>query len=175
MDPFTMLLRLRQPPPGRQRARGPGRGSAPRERDHRGGDHPVPSRTRQLSPPSPRVLGVSPREARSSRSRGALQRTGGREAPLLRSGAGRPRECRCLLEGGPNDHRFLSAVVIKNCAESAGPSYMTKPADPEAPQGMGFAQAARWGRASGSAGFAGCLCGFQSVDGRPVPRFMRSS
>ena len=32
------------------------RGSAPRERDHRGGDHPVPSRTRQLSPPSPRVL-----------------------------------------------------------------------------------------------------------------------
>ena len=31
------------------------RGSAPRERDHRGGDHPVPSRTRQLSPPSPRV------------------------------------------------------------------------------------------------------------------------
>ena len=43
--------------------RGPGRleylsrgGSASRERDHRGGDHPVPSRTRQLSPPSPRVL-----------------------------------------------------------------------------------------------------------------------
>ena len=32
------------------------RGSAPRGRDHRGGDHPVPSRTRQLSPPSPRVL-----------------------------------------------------------------------------------------------------------------------
>ena len=32
------------------------RGSAPRERDPRGGDHPVPSRTRQLSPPSPRVL-----------------------------------------------------------------------------------------------------------------------
>ena len=32
------------------------RGSAPRERDHGGGDHPVPFRTRQLSPPSPRVL-----------------------------------------------------------------------------------------------------------------------
>ena len=30
--------------------------SALHERDHRGGDHPVPSRTRQLSPPSPRVL-----------------------------------------------------------------------------------------------------------------------
>ena len=32
------------------------RGSAPRERDHGGGDHPVPFRTRKLSPPSPRVL-----------------------------------------------------------------------------------------------------------------------
>ena len=53
------------PPCGRQGRPGKGtwqaripepRGSAPRERDHRGGDHPVPSRTRQLSPPSPRVL-----------------------------------------------------------------------------------------------------------------------
>lgn len=54
------------PPCGRQGRPGGGflagsntkepRGSAPRERDHRGGDHPVPSRTRQLSPPSPRVL-----------------------------------------------------------------------------------------------------------------------
>ena len=50
-------------PPGSPRRRGSWqarilepRGSAPRERDHRGGDHPVPSRTRQLSPPSPRVL-----------------------------------------------------------------------------------------------------------------------
>ena len=50
-------------PPGSPRRRGTWqapdhepRGSAPRERDHRGGDHPVPSRTRQLSPPSPRVL-----------------------------------------------------------------------------------------------------------------------
>ena len=50
-------------PPGSPRTGVPGRleyleprGSAPRERDHRGGDHPVPSRTRQLSPPSPRVL-----------------------------------------------------------------------------------------------------------------------
>ena len=52
-------LHGRQGRPGR----GPGqahrhepRGSAPRVRDHRGGDHPVPSRTRQVSPPSPRVL-----------------------------------------------------------------------------------------------------------------------
>ena len=54
------------PPCGRQGRPGQGflagsntsepRGSAPRARDHRGGDHPVPSRTRQLSPPSPRVL-----------------------------------------------------------------------------------------------------------------------
>ena len=53
------------PPCGRQGRPGEGflagsigkpRGSAPRARDHRGGDHPVPSRTRQLSPPSPRVL-----------------------------------------------------------------------------------------------------------------------
>ena len=54
------------PPCGRQGRPGEGTwqarihlsrgGSAPRERDHRGGDHPVPSRTRQLSPPSPRVL-----------------------------------------------------------------------------------------------------------------------
>ena len=41
----------------RKGARRPGRaGSALRERGHGGGDHPVPSRTRQLSPPSPRVL-----------------------------------------------------------------------------------------------------------------------
>ena len=30
--------------------------SALHERDHRGGDHPIPFRTRQLSPPSPKVL-----------------------------------------------------------------------------------------------------------------------
>ena len=43
--------------PARKGARRPGRaGSALRERGHGGGDHPVPSRTRQLSPPSPRVL-----------------------------------------------------------------------------------------------------------------------
>ena len=48
------------------------RGSAPRERAHGGGDHPVPFRTRQLSPPSPRVLRCRPWEARASRSRRAL-------------------------------------------------------------------------------------------------------
>lgn len=31
-------------------------GSIPHGRDHGGGDHPAPFRTRQLSPPSPRVL-----------------------------------------------------------------------------------------------------------------------
>ena len=32
------------------------RGSASRERNHRAGDHPIPFRTRQLSPASPKVL-----------------------------------------------------------------------------------------------------------------------
>ena len=32
------------------------RGSASRERNHGVGDHPIPFRTRQLSPPSPKVL-----------------------------------------------------------------------------------------------------------------------
>ena len=46
---------------GRRAARTLGRaGNALRERDHGGGDHPVPSRTRQLSPPSPRVLRGQP-------------------------------------------------------------------------------------------------------------------
>ena len=64
--PSAMRHLLPCPPCGRQGRPGQGflagsnteepRGSAPRERDHRGGDHPVPSRTRQLSPPSPRVL-----------------------------------------------------------------------------------------------------------------------
>ena len=63
--PSAMRDLLPCPPCGRQGRPGQGflagfierpRGSAPRERDHRGGDHPVPSRTRQLSPPSPRVL-----------------------------------------------------------------------------------------------------------------------
>ena len=64
--PSAMRDLLPCPPCGRQGRPGCGdlagsntsepRGSAPRERDHRGGDHPVPSRTRQLSPPSPRVL-----------------------------------------------------------------------------------------------------------------------
>ena len=64
--PSAMRHLLPCPPCGRQGRPGKGtqagsntsepRGSAPRERDHRGGDHPVPSRTRQLSPPSPRVL-----------------------------------------------------------------------------------------------------------------------
>ena len=31
-------------------------GSAPHERNRREGDHPIPFRTRQLSPPSPKVL-----------------------------------------------------------------------------------------------------------------------
>ena len=89
------------------------RGSAPRERDHRGGDHPVPSRTRQLSPPSPRVLqrqaaggqGVAlaegaflMRAARGPRGRFPLRaspRLGGRlKAPFRVPGLGRRRRMR---------------------------------------------------------------------------------
>lgn len=98
------------------------RGSAPRERDHRGGDHPVPSRTRQLSPPSPRVLqreaaggqGVAlaegaflsvPGEARG----GGMLPPAGLFCVLRRSRSRRQRceLCRCLsalrgpLLGGP--------------------------------------------------------------------------
>lgn len=67
------------------------RGSAPRERDHRGGDHPVPSRTRQLSPPSPRVL---QREAAGGQgvafAEGAfLMRASPRLAEVVASRAGR--------------------------------------------------------------------------------------
>ena len=106
--PSAMRHLLPCPPCGRQGRPGEGflagsntkepRGSAPRERDHRGGDHPVPSRTRQLSPPSPRVLqrkaaggqGVALAEgaflfaraaAEAGRARG---RTGSPRGPLLR-------------------------------------------------------------------------------------------
>lgn len=41
----------------------------------------LPCRTRQLSPPSPAVLRMSPREEGSSRSRGALRASRGRKAP----------------------------------------------------------------------------------------------
>ena len=97
------------------------RGSAPRERDHRGGDHPVPSRTRQLSPPSPRVLqrkaaggqGVALAEGAFLYAPGEAR--GGDVAPaglfcvLRRSRSRRQRcaLCRCLsalrgpLLGGP--------------------------------------------------------------------------
>ena len=41
---------------GRQGAGPGGGGSIPHERNHGAGDHPIPSRTRQLSPASPKVL-----------------------------------------------------------------------------------------------------------------------
>ena len=47
-------------------------GTAPCERDHGEGDHPTPSRTRQLSPSSPKVLRFRPWEDRTSRSQGAF-------------------------------------------------------------------------------------------------------
>ena len=91
------------PPCGRQGRPGQGtwqarilepRGSAPRERDHRGGDHPVPSRTRQLSPPSPRVLqreaaggqGVALAEGAFLYAPGEARRGGSPCGPFLRYG-----------------------------------------------------------------------------------------
>ena len=97
------------PPCGRQGRPGKGflagsisepRGSAPRERDHRGGDHPVPSRTRQLSPPSPRVLqrkaaggqGVALAEGAflCARRAAASRRARARHAPRRPAGGGSP-------------------------------------------------------------------------------------
>ena len=78
--------------PGRGRAAGSA-GSALRERGHGGGDHPVPSRTRQLSPPSPKVL--------------QRQAAGGQDAALaqgasaLRGSAGRPPSGGLPFSEGP--------------------------------------------------------------------------
>ena len=87
------------------------RGSISHERSHGEGDHPIPFRTRQLSPSSPKVLRFRPREDRALRSWGMLSPFLGRrrrrrlfllwghfrlpegrllsEAALLRLGAGR--------------------------------------------------------------------------------------
>lgn len=72
-------------PPGRPR--GPGRaGGALRERGHGGGDRPIPSRTRQLSPPSPKVL--------------RIRSAGGRDAALAQ-GASAPIGGRARAGEGP--------------------------------------------------------------------------
>ena len=89
------------------------RGSAPRERDHRGGDHPVPSRTRQLSPPSPRVLqrkaaggqGVALAEGAFLVARGPARRTRRRPAggivPLRAFSRSGPMAIRTASACGP--------------------------------------------------------------------------
>ena len=82
------------------------RGSAPRERDHGGGDRPVPFRTRKLSPPSPKVLRGSPREDRASRSRRALFCSEGRAPPA----GGRPGASAFFARGGAR----------RRCAVQAG-------------------------------------------------------
>ena len=101
------------PPCGRQGRPGQGflagfierpRGSAPRERDHRGGDHPVPSRTRQLSPPSPRVL-----QRKAAGGQGVALAEG---AFLLRAGAASPRRKRARRAGrGPQGMLPLRAFL----------------------------------------------------------------
>lgn len=59
---------------GRQGAGPGGGGSIPHERNHGAGDHPIPSRTRQLSPASPKVL--------------RRQVAGGQGVPLMGDGFG---------------------------------------------------------------------------------------
>ena len=59
---------------GRQGAGPGGGGSIPHERNHGAGDHPIPSRTRQLSPASPKVL--------------RRQVAGGQGVPLMGDGSG---------------------------------------------------------------------------------------
>ena len=82
-------------PPGSPRYRHAGE-SALHERDHRGGDHPIPFRTRQLSPPSPKVLqrqaaggqGAALMQGASAYIRGlsALFLFGDRRVPFLYQG-----------------------------------------------------------------------------------------
>ena len=86
--------------------------SALHERDHRGGDHPIPFRTRQLSPPSPKVLqrqaaggqGVALMQGASAYPgpSGPFSFLGpsaffflGRKAPFLYWGQGPPRPVEC--------------------------------------------------------------------------------
>ena len=78
--------------------------SALHERDHRGGDHPIPFRTRQLSPPSPKVL---QRQAAGGQGVALMQGASafpgpsgpfsfwGRKAPFLYRGQGPPPPVKC--------------------------------------------------------------------------------
>lgn len=122
------------PPCGRQGRPGKGdlagfierpRGSAPRERDHRGGDHPVPSRTRQLSPPSPRVLqrkaaggqGVALAEGAfllARRSSAGPRRAGVRRFRGVRADARRRRRAACAAraERGPQGDRSCGPLCV---------------------------------------------------------------
>lgn len=124
------------PPCGRQGRPGKGtwqarisepRGSAPRERDHRGGDHPVPSRTRQLSPPSPRVLqrkaaggqGVALAEGAFLSAPCAPRAPRAPHAPGEARGGIAP--CGPLLRHGPGPRRVLRLCGVKRRASPKGP------------------------------------------------------
>lgn len=104
------------------------RGSAPRERDHRGGDHPVPSRTRQLSPPSPRVLqrqaaggqGVALAEgaflcaraaAEAGRARGGIVSPAGPCCVMGDVSGREPRCAWCMRVAGPVLYALWLAMV----------------------------------------------------------------
>ena len=77
------------------------RGSAPRERDHRGGDHPIPFRTRQLSPPSPKVL--------------QRQAAGGQGVALMQGASAFPGPSALFLFRGPRGPflRFWAKIAFR--------------------------------------------------------------
>ena len=114
--------------------------SALHERDHRGGDHPIPFRTRQLSPPSPKVLYCSARlrEDRASRlcralphGRGALAQLGERMAGShevrvptprlhhLSRGARRRRRAPFFCFPGRKRRTSRGAIVLGRCGRLA--------------------------------------------------------
>ena len=107
--------------------------SALHGRDHGGGDHPIPFRTRQLSPPSPKVLRCSPWEDRSSRpcralSRPTRQRKGAPSGRLFFSGL-------CLLSEHdpprrPPGHRASFRGCIFFFVDSAARAYGLLPMRP---------------------------------------------
>ena len=99
---------------GRQGAGPGGGGSIPHERNHGAGDHPIPSRTRQLSPASPKVL--------------RRQVAGGQGVPLMGDGSG--------PAAGPGRPRIRRG-------SGAFPLFGSQLAHPEKPPGVFEATASR--------------------------------
>ena len=80
------------------------------ERGHGGGDHPVPFRTRQLSPPSPDVLRGKPVGGRAA----ALAQRARTRAPAHR----RPRHARGLSRSRFGSARLSSLSLLISLARA---------------------------------------------------------